>query len=158
MPDIRILLDNIRSTHNVGSMFRTADTLGISRIYCVGTTPAPVDRFGRARADIAKVALGAEKTIPWELLTDADTASLIQKLKKESFKIIAVEQDASSVDYKSVEVGDKALIIFGNEVHGVAKDLLKLADIIAEIPMKGEKESLNVSVAAGVVLFRMLDK
>jgi len=153
--DIRLLLDNIRSTHNVGSIFRTAETLGISKIYCGETTPAPVDRFGRKRKDIAKVSLGAEDSVAWEHVEDC--GELVRVLKKEGFEVVAVEQDNKSVDYKKVKAKNKYLIILGNEVGGVSKELLKLADVIAEIPLKGKKESLNVSVAAGVVLFRLID-
>jgi tRNA G18 (ribose-2'-O)-methylase SpoU len=153
--DIRLLLDNIRSVHNVGSIFRTAETVGVGSIYCLGTTPVPVDRFGRKRRDFAKVSLGAEDLVKWEHVTNA--MQLIKKLKKEGFQIIAVEQAKASVDYKKAKVNSKSLIIFGNEVEGVSKSILKLADVIAEIPLKGKKESLNVSVAAGVVLFRLLD-
>ncbi|MDQ2932799.1 MAG: TrmH family RNA methyltransferase [bacterium] len=154
--DTRLLLDNIRSTHNVGAIFRTADTVGISTIYCVGTTPTPIDRFGRDRKDISKVSLGAENSIAWEHIEDA--TDIVKKLKKEGFTIIALEQDATSTDYKKVTPSEKILIILGNEVDGVSKEILKLADTIAEIPLKGEKESLNVSVAAGVFLYRLLDK
>ncbi len=156
--DIRILLDNIRSVHNVGSVFRTAETLGVSRVYCLGTTPAPMDRFGRMRADLAKVALGGERMIPWEKVDQEAVVTFIKKLKDEGFTIMALEQGANSVDYKKVKPDEKTLIILGNEVAGVSPELLKLADVIAEIPMKGEKESLNVSVAAGVFLFRLLDR
>lgn len=159
MTDIRLILDNIRSTHNVGSIFRTADAAGVSKIYCIGTTPAPVDRFGRKRKDIAKVALGAEVTVAWESVVGAkDASALIKRLKKEGFKIVALEQDVRSVDYRSIFSENnilKAVIILGNEVGGVSKELLALSDRIAEIPMKGDKESLNVSVAAGVVLFSL---
>jgi 23S rRNA (guanosine2251-2'-O)-methyltransferase len=162
--DIRLLLDNIRSVHNVGSIFRTAETLGISRIYCAGTTPTPLDRFGRKRKDLAKVALGAEDSISWEHVGDDSgiiPIELVKRLKKESFQIIALEQAKNSVDYKDVDVKgslqEKIMIILGSEVDGVSHRLLELADTIAEIPMKGKKESLNVSVAAGVALFRMLD-
>jgi tRNA G18 (ribose-2'-O)-methylase SpoU len=153
--ETRLLLDNIRSTHNVGSIFRTAETLGISKIYCLGTTPDPIDRFGRKRKDVAKVSLGAEDIILWE--HGEDGVSLIKKLKKEGFTIIAVEQDSKSVDYKKVQAKAKTLIILGNEVDGISQKLLKLADKIAEIPLKGKKESLNVSVVAGVFLYRLLD-
>ncbi len=155
--DIRLLLDNIRSTHNVGSIFRTAETLGISHIYCGGTTPTPIDRFGRKRADIAKVSLGGEELVPWEQIGSAGMVELISKLKKEGFQIISIEQDPTSVDYKKVKVAGKALVIVGNEVGGVAQEILDLSDVIAEIPLQGKKESLNVSVAAGVALFRLLD-
>ena len=152
---IHLLLDNIRSVHNVGSIFRTAETLGISNIYCGGTIPTPLDRFGRKRKDFSKVALGSEDLIAWEHL--ADQASLIKRVKKEGFKIIALEQSKRSINYKKARPSRKTLIILGNEVEGVSKSILKLTDTVAEIPMKGKKESLNVSVAAGIFLYRLLD-
>jgi tRNA G18 (ribose-2'-O)-methylase SpoU len=157
MNTTHLLLDNIRSVHNVGSIFRTAETLGISKIYCVGTTPVPIDRFGRKRKDFAKVALGAENMIPWEYVEESKVISLIERLKIERFQVIALEQAENSVDYKKIKVKGKTLVIIGNEVDGVSKELLKLVDVIAEIPLKGKKESLNVSVAAGIALFRMFD-
>ncbi len=153
--EVYVLLHDIRSTHNVGSIFRTADTLGVNKIYISGYTPTPLDKFGRNRKDIAKVALGAEKTIPWEQMTD--TKALIKKLSKDGFQIVGVEQSKNSVDYKKVKIENKVLFIVGNEVLGMDKDTLKLCDVVAEIPQKGEKESLNVSVAFGVALFRMLE-
>lgn len=154
--DIRLLLDNIRSVHNVGSIFRTAETVGVKHIYCAGTTPLPVDRFGARRGDFAKVALGAENMIEWEYAVSA--SSVAKKLKKEGFKVVALEQAEGSKDYKKVKIGPKTLIILGAEVEGVSKDLLALADVCAEIPLMGKKESLNVSVAAGIFLYRMLDQ
>lgn len=156
---IILLLDNIRSVHNVGSIFRTAETLGISKVYCFGTTPVPVDRFGRKRGDFAKVALGAQEMLDWEHTDKAE--DVIKDYKKKGFKIVALEQSKKSVDYKAVELkgaSAKALIILGNEVDGVSAELLKLSDVIAEIPMKGKKESLNVSVAAGIFLYRLFDR
>ena len=156
--ETRLLLDNIRSVHNVGSLFRTAETLGISKIYCIGTTPTPLDRFNNKRKDFAKVSLGAEDLINWEYVEDIKSAQiLIKKLKKEGFEIISLEQSKDSVDYKEVKVNKKSLMILGNEVEGVSTDLLKASDVIAEIPMKGKKESLNVSVASGIFLYRLLD-
>ena len=152
--DIRLLLDDIRSVHNAGSIFRTAECVGVSRIYCVGATPAPLDRFGRKRSDFAKVALGAEDLVSWEHLDQSATPRLVRALKKQGFKIVALEQDARSIDYRKIKAANKMLVILGNEVGGVSKALLKLSDEIAEIPLKGKKESLNVSVAAGVFLFR----
>ncbi|MDB5238779.1 MAG: tRNA/rRNA methyltransferase SpoU [Candidatus Parcubacteria bacterium] len=155
--EIFLLLDNIRSVHNVGSIFRTAETAGISHIYCLDTTPVPIDRFGRKRSDFAKVALGAENMIPWEHIPEAGT--LLKSLKKDGFEIVALEQNERSVDYKMVELKcSKVLVILGNEVEGVSKDLLKSADVVAEIPMQGDKESLNVSVAAGIFLYRLFDR
>lgn len=155
MRDTRLILHNIRSVHNVGSIFRTADAAGISRIYLTGYTPTPVDRFGRARRDFSKVSLGAEKTVSWE--KQEDVTRLIPSLKEEKFFIVAVEQSSRAIDYKKITLPAKAAVIFGNETEGISKNILDLADVIAEIPMRGEKESLNVSVSAGIVLFRMMD-
>jgi len=175
---VRLLLDDIRSVHNVGSIFRTAETLGISMIYCVGTTPTPTDRFGRKRKDLAKVALGAEDMVAWKhveglsgLVGKTGDLELVKRLKKEGFKVVALEQAGNSIDYKEVVferhsksrarsnsiVVENILVILGNEVDGVSPRLLRLADVVAEIPLKGEKESLNVSVAAGIALFRWFD-
>lgn len=149
-----LILHNIRSTHNVGAIFRTADAAGISKIYLTGYTPAPVDRFGRARKDIVKAALGAEKNVDWEQVTRIN--SLFGRLKKEEVFLVAVEQNKRAIDYIKVKSQAKTAFIFGNEVTGLSPAILKEVDVIAEIPMKGKKESLNVSVAVGVALFRML--
>jgi tRNA G18 (ribose-2'-O)-methylase SpoU len=151
MKELVLILDNIRSVHNVGSIFRTAETAGVNKIYCLGTTPIPVDRFGNKRSDFAKVALGAEDLVSWEYSEDVKT--LITKLKKDGFTIIALEQDKNSVIYNKIPKQQKVALIVGNEVGGVDKSLLKKADYIAEIPMKGQKESLNVSVATGIMLY-----
>ncbi|MCE9585277.1 TrmH family RNA methyltransferase [Candidatus Nomurabacteria bacterium] len=148
-----LILNDIRSIENVGAMFRTADAGGISKIYLVGTTPAPIDRFGRKRSDLAKSALGAEEFVPWEQAENI--FSLLENLKNENFKIIAIEQDEKSVDYKDVVIGEKNAFLMGTEVSGIPKDVLEKCDVIAEIPMLGKKESLNVSVALGVALFRI---
>jgi tRNA G18 (ribose-2'-O)-methylase SpoU len=156
---VYLLLHNIRSTHNVGSIFRTADAAGIEKIFISGYTPTPTDRFGRMRSDIAKVALGVEQTIPWEYFKTASAViKILRRTQDENFQIIALEQSERSVDYKKVRITKPTLIILGNEPKGISKSLLKHADIIAEIPMRGNKESLNVSVATGIFLFRLLDK
>ena len=155
MKEIRLILDNIRSVHNVGSIFRTAETAGVKTVYCLGTTPLPVDRFGQKRKDFIKVSLGAEDLVKWEYQKTG--TALIKKLKKQGFKIIALEQAEKSVDYRKIKNVKNAVLIVGNEVGGVSKSLLKLADQIAEIPMKGKKESLNVSVATGIMVFGMLE-
>jgi len=156
MGKIYLILDNIRSAHNVGAIFRTADAAGIAKIFLVGTTPCPIDRFGRARREITKTALGAEKTIAWEWRKDFPV--LARDLKKNGFKIIGVEQAKKAVDYKKIKLPPKtkASFVFGGEVSGIPPAHLKLCDAIAEIPMRGKKESLNVSVAAGIALFRIL--
>lgn len=148
-------LHNIRSIYNVGSMFRTADALGIDHIYLSGYTPLPIDRFGRERSDLAKVAIGAEKTISWEHIKDPE----VFFIKKEKRKILAIEQaqDSKNIfNYSASELGDKfdeIIIAMGEEVSGMEDWQINLADEILEIPMKGEKESLNVSVAFGVAAY-----
>ena len=148
-----VILDNIRSIHNVGSIFRTSDALGVEKIYLCGCTPTPTDRFGRARQDLAKVALGAEKDITWEYCDD--TKEIIKKLRKEGYKIIAVEQDKKSTNYKKSKIKLPVALIMGNEVSGIEKEVLKLADEILEIPMYGKKESLNVSVSFGIAGYQI---
>ncbi len=149
-----LIIHNVRSVQNVGAMFRTADAAGINKIYLTGYTPAPLDRFGRKRGDLAKSALGAEEFVSW--VQKKNISSLLSKLKKESFLIIGIEQAKNSVDYKEVKLKEKNAFIVGAEVTGIPKNVLKKCDIIAEIPMRGKKESLNVSVACGVVLFQIL--
>lgn len=151
-----IVLDNIRSVHNVASIFRTVECLGVAEIILVGYTPAPVDRFGRARKDFAKVSLGAERTVSWRHF--GTTKEVLGFLKEQKAHIVAVEQDKRSVNYKKVKPRFPAVFVFGNEVKGVSAVFLHAADVIAEIPMRGSKESLNVSVAAGIALAQFLDR
>ncbi len=150
-----VVLDNIRSVENTGSVFRTAEGLGVSKIYLVGTTPAPIDRFGRKRGDFAKVSLGAEDLIEWEHVKGVEEA--LTTLKEQGFKIISLEQDPRSVSVASCPKPlEPFALIVGNEVEGVSKMALDMSDEVVEIEMKGEKESLNVSVAAGIALFNLL--
>ena len=153
--ELVVILHNIRSVHNAGSVFRTADAAGVSKIFLTGYTPAPLDRFSRERGDFSKVSLGAEKSVPWE---QAKTlAPLLKKLKKEGYRIVALEQDARATPlFDYAPQAQKLALILGNEVRGVSKASLKLCDDIIEIPMRGKKESLNVSVAAGIALFSLL--
>lgn len=149
-----VLLHNIRSSHNVGSIFRTCDGAGVTEIILSGYTPAPIDRFGRLQKDIAKTALGAEHTISWSHVKTPSTA--IRRAKKAGMRIVGVEQDARSIDYRTYKDDVPTLFLFGNEVKGLSKSLRDACDTILEIPMHGKKESLNVSVAAGIVLFGTL--
>jgi 23S rRNA (guanosine2251-2'-O)-methyltransferase len=149
-----LILDNIRSVENTGSIFRTADCLGVSKIYLIGTTPTPLDRFGRKRPDFAKVALGAEESVEWEYATEI--LSVIKELKSQNFHILALEQHEDSKDLKEYTSPKMFALILGNEVEGVNAGVLEKCDEILEIDMKGEKESLNVSVAAGIALFALL--
>ena len=150
-----LILHNIRSVHNVGSAFRTADAAGVSRIILSGYTPTPLDRFGRARSDFTKVSLGAEKSVPWTYIKTLSPT--ITKLKKEGCCVVAIEQDARSQNLFEFEPpqGTELALVLGNEVRGVSKALLKKCDAILEIPMHGQKESLNVSVTAGIALFTL---
>lgn len=154
--DIRVLLHNIRSAHNVGSMFRTGDAIDVSHVYLSGYSPLPLDRFGRPVKEITKTALGAEKTIPWEGIKNS--SALIKKLKNDGFQVVAIEQDERAIDYKKFVPNEKVLILVGNEVRGVSKSLRDRCDVLLDIPMNGKKESLNVSVAFGVALFRIFDR
>ena len=149
-----LILPDIRSAINVGAIFRTSDAAGISKIYLTGWTPRPTDKFGRIQKDIAKSALGAENFVEWEY--QKSLVSLISKLKKQGYKIIALEQDKRAIDYRKIKIGNKIAIIVGPEVLGLSKKILDECDIITEIPMYGRKESLNVSVACGIALFRIL--
>ena len=151
-----LVVPDIRSALNVGSLFRTADAVGISKIYLTGYTPRPTDQFDRIQKDIAKSALGAETWIPWEY--KKTTIPLLRMLKKDGFMVVAIEQDVRSVDYRHVAPKNKVAFVVGPEVMGLDQKILKECDVIAHIPMYGKKESLNVSVAAGIALFQILGK
>ena len=151
-----LILENIRSTLNVGAIFRTADAIGINKIYLCGITPTPIDRFGRKRRDVAKSALGAEESVEWDHILSAKVC--LEDLKKDGFTIVALEQTKKSIDYKSFTPNKKTAVILGNEVDGVSEVLLSLTDTALEIPMNGKKESLNVSVSAGILLYRLFDR
>jgi len=152
------ILDNIRSLHNVGSIFRTSDAVGVEKIYLCGITPSPLDRFGKVRGDVAKTALGAEQTVAWEM---ADTtAACIERLKKQGFQIIALEQSQQAVSLYSTGLprlarNERVALILGAEVDGISPEVLAKCDTIIEIPMVGTKESLNVSVAFGIAAFHL---
>lgn len=150
------VLDNLRSVYNVGSIFRTANAVGIEKIYLCGTTPTPVDKKGLRRKDFAKVALGAEDTVAWEYFES--TFECVKKLKAEGNYVLSLEQDKNSVDYKDVNIKGKENIVFiiGHEVDGITKDVLGISDITVEIQMLGTKESLNVTIAFGVAAYRIL--
>lgn len=154
--DIIVVLDNVRSVHNVGAIFRTADALGVDKIFLCGITPTPIDRFGRERNDLHKSALGAEKNVSWEY--HSSTLLGVEQLKRDGYSVVCVEQDKNSIDYKNVIPKNKTCFVFGNEVEGISKEVLNLSDQIAEINMVGEKESLNISVTFGIMMFRMLDR
>ena len=155
-PEIWVLLNNIRSSHNVGSIFRTSDAISVSKIFLSGYTPAPIDRFKRPVREIAKTALGAEMTIPWAQFENA--VDVIREARDNGFEIVGIEQSDISIDYKDFVPSNKILIIMGEEVNGISEDILNECDKILEIPMMGNKESLNVSVAYGVIMYRLFDR
>lgn len=146
---VLIVMDNIRSMHNVGSVFRTADAFLAEGICLCGYTPQPPHR------DIHKTALGATETVDW--LYFPTTMEAVQTLKERGYKIFAVEQAVGSMSLeKFTQPKEKIAIIFGNEVEGVDSEVLKLCDGCIEIPQLGMKHSLNISVAAGIVLWELV--
>lgn len=151
-----VILHNIRSLYNVGSVFRTADAAGVEKIYLCGITPTPIDIFGKPRPQLTKVSLGAERYVKWEKIKA--TSKLIDRLKKDGYKIFVIEQSKKSTPYYKLQIKNpkqKTALVLGNEIKGLPTSVLKRADKILEIPMKGKKESLNVSVAFGIVIFHL---
>jgi len=152
------LFHNIRSIHNVGSIFRTADAVGIKKLYLCGITPGPVDKYKQPVQKLTKVSLGAENSVAWEKVES--TSKQITKLQSQGYKILAIEQSSESIPYCQIKPTaaelDKIALVVGKEVGGIGPELLNKADQILEIPMQGQKESLNVSVAFGIVAFSLL--
>lgn len=146
--DLVVVLHNLRSAENVGSIFRTAEACGVSRILLSGYTPRPLDRFGRATR-VSKSALGAEKYLPWEQVS---LRRVLLALKKEGYTLVAAELYRSASHFRKIPRRQKLALFFGNEVAGLKPSLLKQVDMVLEIPMRGRKESLNVAVAAGIIL------
>lgn len=142
MKEFYVICDNIRSLENIGSIFRTSDALGVSKIYLCGISGKPPHH------KISKTALGAEERIPFEY--KKQTGRLIDELKKQGVEIVALEQDKKSVNYLKYQPKFPVALVVGNEVKGVSKKILSKCDKIIELPMRGKKESLNVSVAFGV--------
>ncbi|MDE1970630.1 MAG: RNA methyltransferase [Patescibacteria group bacterium] len=151
-----VILDNIRSIHNVGSIFRTADAAGVEKIYCCGITPLPVDRFQNPDPRFIKVSLGAEEFVPWEHVPNI--ARLVARLQKDGISVIVLEQGKRSIslfDYVPLDPQRPCALVVGNEVSGVSQSVRMRADMMLEIPMRGKKESLNVSVAFGIAVFAL---
>lgn len=146
-----VILHNIRSAHNVGSVFRTADGAGVSTVFLTGYTPSPVDRFGREQKEILKTSLGATETVPYEKVENV--YALIERLQNEGIEIVAVEQTDCAIPYTDFVCTRDTAFIFGNEVTGVEKEVLNVIPRHIQIDMRGVKESLNVSVCAGIILF-----
>ena len=150
------ILHNIRSIYNVASIFRTADGLGVEKLYLSGYTPAPVDRFGRKREKFQKVALGAEESVSFQ--QEDDVLRLIKKLQEDDFTVVACEPEERAVDYRSLNIKpEKTCLVFGNEPAGLEQKILSAADKVVKIPMRGQKSSLNVSVAFGITAAKFID-
>ena len=149
---IVIVLDNIRSGLNVGSVFRTADAFLIEKIYLCGITAKPPNK------EINKTALGATHSVDWEYITD--TKEIVKKLKLQGYKIISIEQveGAFMLNELTINNKDKYALIFGNEITGVDQQVVDLSDIAVEIPQFGTKHSLNISVSAGIVIWEFVRK
>lgn len=151
LPDsgIEIILDNIRSAHNVGSVFRSADSFKADKVWLCGICATPPS------AEIHKSALGAEFSVEWGY--EKDTLSLVKRLKEEGYTVLSVEQTVHSVmlDKFKPETGRKYALVFGNEVDGVQQKVVDASDGVLEIPQYGTKHSLNISVSAGIVLWHI---
>lgn len=149
---IIIILDNIRSLNNIGSVFRTSDAFLIEKIYLCGITAKPPHK------DIHKTALGSTETVAWEYVES--TIDLVETLKKDGVKIVSIEQaeNATMLNDFKVEEHTKYALVFGNEVKGVAQQVVSASDIIVEIPQFGTKHSLNISVSCGVVVWDLFSK
>lgn len=149
-----VVLDNIRSLNNIGSVFRTADALLLEKIYLCGITATPPHK------DLHKTALGAEDAVPWEYFEHTEEAIL--QLKKEGYKVFTIEQTKNSQLLSKIKLAktEKYALVFGNEVKGVQQSIVDMSNQVVEIPQKGTKHSLNISVSVGIVLwecFRQLD-
>jgi tRNA G18 (ribose-2'-O)-methylase SpoU len=153
-----LIIHNVRSAFNVGSLFRTADGAGVKHIFLTGYTPTPPEKnalyLTTAEKAFKKTALGAEESVAWEKSASFGTVSA--KLRKKGFAIIALEQNKKSIDYRTYDPKTSVALVIGNEVRGVDAKILKQCDTILEIPMRGKKNSLNVSVAAGIALYQIM--
>lgn len=154
--ELILILDNIRSTYNVGSIFRTAACFGVSEIFLCGVTPAPTDRFGRSNEKMKKVSLHGEDMISWKQFPT--TLEAIEYMKQKDFSVVALEQNTKAIDIKTCDVATihkNVALVLGEETQGLSRDVLDACDLIVEIKTHGEKESLNVSVATGIALFQL---
>ncbi len=142
-----VIAHNIRSLHNVGSIFRSCDAFAVEKLYLTGFTGVP------PRKEIAKVSLGSEHRVPWEAVSEI--RSLLQTLKQQGFCVVALDNTRASMPIQAFKTDKPLALLLGNEVDGVEKDLLAACDQQVEILMPGEKQSLNVSVATGIALFAL---
>lgn len=159
MTDIVLIAHNLRSTHNVGSLLRTADGLGVSQVYLCGYTPYPITKNDvrlphiaeKLTKQIAKTALGAEKSDFWSF--QEDIMNCIDRLQQQGYTIVAIEQAAHSVTLPSFTPSDKVALLVGRETEGIESEILRKCDVVTEIPMFGNKESFNVVQAAAMAMY-----
>lgn len=160
MKQIHLIAHNLRSCHNVGSLLRTGEGLGIQKIWLTGYTPYPLSENDirmpheakKISSKIQKTALGAEKMITWE--HNEDILAVIKALKSDGFEIAALEQAADSIPLRSYDIPQKVALVVGREAEGIEAEVLTHCDVIVEIPMKGDKESFNVVQAAAMALYQ----
>ncbi len=150
--NVIIVLDNIRSAHNAGSVFRTADAFAVKAIHCCGITAVPPNR------DLLKASLGSQDSIEWKYFST--TLDSISELKKDDYKIIGIEQINKSISLTDFQFdkNEKIALVFGNEVHGLSDEILNELDSAIEIPQFGTKHSFNISVSVGIVLWDYFTK
>ena len=145
---IIVLLDDVRSLNNIGSIFRTCDAMGVKKMYLCGITAQPPHR------EIRKTAIGASKSVDWEY--EKDASKIVTKYRELGYEIIGVEQTSKSVSLENYQLNNKqTLLIFGNEINGVSQKLIDLCDLSLEIPQCGTKHSMNISVSVGIVLWNL---
>ncbi|MEX2014486.1 MAG: TrmH family RNA methyltransferase [Candidatus Saccharimonadales bacterium] len=161
MPEIVVIAHNIRSSHNIGAIFRTCEGLGVEKLILSGYSPypgKPNDKrlphlVERANRGINKTALGAQNYLKWE--RPGNVLSAITKLKIKGYTIAALEQSEKSIELSEYKPAGRIALILGNEIEGMDKEILDISDIIIEIAMKGKKESFNVSIAAAMCLYKL---
>ena len=145
-----VILDNVRSMHNVGSVLRTADAFRVEKVYCCGITPTPPHR------EIRKTAIGAEESVNWE--KRESVVDLVNELKEKDYQVLAIEQVDESISLDEIQTSpdQKYAIVMGHEIHGVSEEVIVLCDMAIEIPQFGTKHSLNISVTTGIVLYKLV--
>jgi len=156
--ELYIIAHNIRSAHNVGAIFRSSDGAGVKKIYLTGYSQRPASESEKEKSKpekmLEKTALGSEYSVAWEEADDI--FELIKKMKKKGMKIVALEKTSRSVDVRKFKPSFPMVLILGHEVDGVVQEILNVCDGEVDIPMRGKKESLNVSVAAGIAVYEIL--
>lgn len=155
--ELVLIIHNVRSAHNVGALFRTADGAGVSEIRLTGYTPVPpradAPYLTDAEKAFRKTALGAEASVEWQRAVSI--GNVIKTLRMEGFKIVALEQSEWSIDYRAYRPTGKVALIVGNEVRGLDRKILAQCDTVIDLPMRGSKHSLNVSISGGIALYQI---